>query len=85
MLTSTVIGVDHPYKVQVIKAFVVLRNGIEATEEVKQSIYEHCEKNIAKYSMPYEFEYRDSLPKTLVGKVAYIKLMEEEKNKERVN
>ena len=29
VLTSTVIGVDHPYKVQVIKAFVVLRNGIE--------------------------------------------------------
>ncbi len=85
VLTSTVIGVDHPYKVQVIKAFVVLRNGIGVTEEVKQSIYEHCEKNIAKYSMPYEFEYRDSLPKTLVGKVAYIKLMEEEKNKERVN
>ncbi|MDD2180966.1 MAG: AMP-binding protein [Bacilli bacterium] len=82
VLMSTVIGIDHPYKVQVIKAFIVLKNGVEATEEVKKSIYEYCEKNIAKYSMPYAFEYRDALPKTLVGKVAYTKLIEEENNKE---
>ncbi|MDD4547318.1 MAG: AMP-binding protein [Bacilli bacterium] len=85
VLMSTVIGVDHPYKVQVIKAFVVLKNGVELTDEIKDSIYKHCEKNIASYSMPYEFEYRDSLPKTLVGKVAYTKLMEEENKKKENN
>ena len=37
-----------------------------------------CEKNLAKYSLPAVYEFRDSLPKTLVGKVAYRKLMEEE-------
>ncbi len=82
VLMSTVIGIDHPYKVQVAKAFVVLKNGVKPTEKVKKSIYEHCEKNIAKYSMPYAFEYRDYLPKTLVGKVAYTKLIEEEKSNE---
>lgn len=81
VLTCTVIGVDHPYKVQVAKAFIVLKDGIEATASVKRSIREHCEKNIAKYSMPHEFEYRTSLPKTLVGKIAFNTLVEEEKAK----
>ena len=38
----------------------------------------YAEKNIAKYAMPKELEFRDELPKTLVGKVAYRKLEEEE-------
>ena len=82
VLMSTVIGIPHPYKVQVAKAYIVLEKGIEPTEEVKKSIYEHCKKNIAKFSMPYEFEYRSSLPKTKVGKVAYTVLEEESKNKQ---
>jgi len=39
---------------------------------------EHCRKNIAKYAMPYDIEIREDLPKTLVGKVAYRQLEEEE-------
>lgn len=81
VLMSCVIGAPHPYKVQVAKAFVVLKNGVEANETVRNEIYDHCAKNLAKYSLPYEIEFRDSLPKTLVGKVAYRKLEEEEKNK----
>lgn len=83
VLMSTVIGIDHPYKIQVPKAFIVLKEGIKPTEEIKQSIYEHCQKNIAKYAIPHVFEYRDSLPKTLVGKVAYTELIEEEKRKNK--
>ena len=45
------------------------------SEEVKK----YCEENLSKYSWPYEYEYRDSLPTTLVGKVAYKKLEEENK------
>jgi long-chain acyl-CoA synthetase len=48
---------------------------------VKESIYEHCKENIAKYAIPYDFEYRDSLPQTLVGKVAYTVLEQEELEK----
>ena len=81
VLTSTVIGVSHPHKVQVAKAFIVLKDEVKLNEEVRKSIKRHCEKYIAKYSLPYEYEFRKSLPKTLVGKVAYTKLMEEEKNK----
>ncbi|HIT58661.1 MAG TPA: AMP-binding protein [Candidatus Faeciplasma pullistercoris] len=75
---SCVIGVPDEYKMQRVKAFVMLKPGYEPTEETKQAIIAYCKKNIAKYAMPYDIEFRDSLPKTLVGKVAYRKLEEEE-------
>lgn len=84
VLMSTVIGVDDPYKIQKVKAFIVLKPSVSPTDQVKESIREHCSKNIAKYAMPYEFEYRESLPKTLVGKVAYTILEVEEKEKEKM-
>ena len=78
VLISCVIGVPDDYRVQRIKAFIVLRDNLEPTKEIKESILEHCRKNIAKYAMPREFEYRADLPRTLVGKVAYIELEKEE-------
>ena len=77
---STVIGIPHPYKREVAKAFIVLKDGIEPTDEVKQNIYNYCKQNSAKYALPKEFEYRDELPKTLVNKVDVIRLREESIN-----
>lgn len=79
VMTSTVIGVSHPHKVQVAKAYIVLKDNINPSEKIKAEIEEHCRKNLAKYSMPTSFEFRDSLPRTLVGKVAY-KELEKENN-----
>lgn len=81
VLMSCVIGIDHQYKVQVAKAFIVLKEGIEDTPEIRQKIRSQCEQNLVKYSWPYEYEFRKELPKTLVGKVAFNVLMEEEKAK----
>ena len=78
---SCVIGVPDPYKIQKVKAFVTLKPGIEASEQSKQDIMEYCRKHLAKYKMPSDIEFRDDMPKTLVGKVAYRKLEEEELNK----
>ncbi len=75
---SCVIGVPDPYRMQKVKAFIVLKNGVPANEQSKDTIKAYCEKHIAKYAMPREFEFRTELPKTLVGKVAYRKLEEEE-------
>jgi len=77
--SCVVIGIPHEYKKQVAKAYIVLKNGEKATTSIKKSIKKHCEDNLSKYSWPYEYEYRDSLPTTLVGKVAYKKLEEENK------
>ena len=78
---SCVIGVPDSYKMQKVKAFVKLAAGVEANEETKKAILEHCRKNVAKYAMPYDIEFRDEMPKTLVGKVAYRVLEEEELKK----
>ena len=78
---SCVIGVPDPYRMQKVKAYVVLKNGVPANEQSKDMIKAYCEKHIAKYAMPREIEFRNELPKTLVGKVAYRKLEEEEANK----
>ncbi len=79
---SCVIGVKDPYRMQRVKAFVMLRPGVPKNEETKETILAHCRKNIAKYAMPREIEFRDELPKTLVGKVAYRVLEEEEEARE---
>ena len=78
VLLSCVIGVKDPYKMQKVKAFVVLRPGYEPSDAVKQDILDYCRQHIAKYAMPYDIEFRPELPKTLVGKVAYRVLEEEE-------
>ena len=79
---SCIIGVPDPYKMQKVKAFVMLKPGIPANEDTKEAIMAYCRKNIAKYSMPYDIEFRAELPKTLVGKVAY-RVLEEEEAKKR--
>ena len=60
---------------------MVLKKGYVPTEACKNTLMEYCRKHIAKYAMPYDIEFREELPKTLVGKVAYRILEEEEKEK----
>lgn len=79
VFTSTVIGIPHPKKVQVAKAYIVLKDGVKPSKDVEKSIRLHCEKNLARYSLPAVYEFRESLPKTLVGKVAYRELEKESK------
>ena len=78
---SCVIGVPDPYRVQKVKAFVKLAKGIPANDETKEKLMAYCRKNISKYAMPYDIEFKDDMPKTLVGKVAYRALEEEELKK----
>ena len=75
---SCVIGVPDPYKMQKVKAFVKLSPDVPANEETKQALLNYCRKHIAKYAMPYDIEFREDMPKTLVGKVAFRVLEEEE-------
>ena len=75
---SCVIGVPDAYKMQKVKAFVMLKPGVEANAGTRDALLGYCRKHVAKYAMPYDIEFRDELPKTLVGKVAYRVLEEEE-------
>ena len=75
---SCVIGVPDSYKMQKVKAFVKLTPDAAPNEETKRQLMDYCRKHIAKYAMPYDIEFREDMPKTLVGKVAYRVLEEEE-------
>ena len=78
VLMSCVIGVPDSYKMQKVKAFVVLQPNTLPTPTLREELLEHCRRNVAKYAMPYDIEFRTELPKTLVGKVAYTVLEKEE-------
>ena len=80
VLNCGVIGIPHPYKVQVPKAYIVLKEGVKDRMKVRSDIKEYCKKNLAAYMVPKEFEFRESLPKTMIGKVNYRELEEENKS-----
>lgn len=73
VLQCTVVGIPHPYKQEVPKAFIVLKEGFHGLF-IKSEIKEYCKKNLAKYMVPAEFVYRKKLPKTKLGKVDFVKL-----------
>ena len=75
---SCIIGVPDDYKMAKVKAFVMLKPNVKPDENTKKILFDYCRKHIAKYAMPYDIEFRAELPKTLVGKVAYRVLEEEE-------
>ncbi len=82
---SCVIGIPDSYKMQKVKAFVKLAEGVAPTDETKQAILDHCRRHVAKYAMPCDVEFREEMPKTLVGKVAYRVLEEEELKKQELS
>lgn len=69
-----VVGIPHPYKKQVAKAYIVLKNNVNDNSNIRREIKKYCEENLVRYSWPYAYEYRRELPKTLVGKIAYREL-----------
>ncbi|WP_027091188.1 AMP-binding protein [Cohnella thermotolerans] len=72
---AVVAGVADPYRGETVKAFIVLRPGSAADAEAIKS---WCKERLAAYKVPKIYEFRDSLPKTIVGKVLRRKLLEEE-------
>jgi long-chain acyl-CoA synthetase len=64
-----------------VKAFVVVKPGIEENEETKKSIIDFAKTKLAPYKIPKEIEFRKELPTTLVGKVLKRHIKEEEQQK----
>ena len=77
VLQCSVVGMPHPYKKEVPKAFIVLKSGFHGLF-IKSEIKEFCKKNLEHHMVPYKFIYRKSLPKTKIGKVDFRKLMEDD-------
>jgi 2-aminobenzoate-CoA ligase len=64
-----VVGVPDPVMGQRTKAFVVLKPGAAASEDLKKELVEHCKGKIAVYKLPREIEFIDAMPRTAVGKL----------------
>lgn len=75
---SCIIGVPDSYKMHKVKAFIMLKEGVPANKKTRDELMAYARKHIAVYAMPYDIEFRSELPTTLVGKVAYRQLEEEE-------
>ncbi len=72
---AVTVGVPHPSRGETIKAFIVPKDGVTLE---KVEIMDWCRKKLANYKVPRQIEFRESLPKTIVGKILRRKLVEEE-------
>ncbi|HXZ26265.1 MAG TPA: AMP-binding protein, partial [Nitrospiria bacterium] len=75
---AVVVGLPESFSVEVIKAYIVLKEGEIATP---QEIIGYCARELAKFKVPRFVEFRRELPKTMVGKVLRRQLVEEELRK----
>ena len=69
MAEAAVIGIPDDYRGETVAAFVVLKAGIEPSEKTRQEIIAFCRQELAAYKVPKKLEFRESLPKSLIGKV----------------
>ena len=76
-----IFGYDGDKKVVCMKGRVHMYEGYEPSEETKMSIMEQLAVHVASYALPKEIIFKESMPKTLVGKVAF-RVLEEEAEKE---
>lgn len=81
VMLCSVIPEPHKYKGEVAKAFIVLNKAYKESDELINELRELCKKNLPKYSLPHDYEFRKSLPKTMVGKVDFRKLQMENNEK----
>lgn len=75
---AVVVGVPHEYRGETVKAFIVLKEGEQCTEE---ELDEFMRNRLAAYKVPRIYEFRKELPKTAVGKILRRVLIEEENKK----
>jgi long-chain acyl-CoA synthetase len=66
VVEAAVLSVGDKRDKEAVKAFVVLQEGSQATE---REILEYCQANLAPYKVPKYVEFRESLPKSMTGKI----------------
>ena len=75
---ACVIGIPDEAQVERVKGFVILKNPSKSGPDMAKALIDYCRDNLIKWSCPREIEFRDSLPLTRVGKIAYTVLQDEE-------
>lgn len=78
VLESAVVGAPDKERVEVVKAFVVLKDQNLATETLKKELQGFVKARTAPYKYPRKIEFRETLPKTISGKIQRHVLKKEE-------
>lgn len=78
----TVIGIKDQYRGEAPKAFIKLKAGMPATEA---DIRKHLEVKLSKIEMPAQIEFREALPKTMIGKLSKKELKAEEETRRKAS
>lgn len=74
VLEAAAIGVPEEMRGEIVKAFVVLRDGYTASESLKHELQTHCKRVTAPYKYPRQIEFIAELPKTVSGKTRRVEL-----------
>jgi Acyl-CoA synthetases (AMP-forming)/AMP-acid ligases II len=75
---ACVIGIPDAAQIERVKAFVVLKDPGKVSPEMEKTLIGHCREHLIKWSCPRDIEFRNALPLTRVGKIAYTVLQQEE-------
>lgn len=82
VVEAAVIGKPDEVRGEIVKAFVILKQGINGTPELASDLQKFVQQITAPYKYPREIEFVTELPKTISGKIRRIELREREKQKQ---
>jgi acyl-coenzyme A synthetase/AMP-(fatty) acid ligase len=74
VVEAAVVASPHPIRGYAVKAFVMLRDGVEPSKELAKELFKFTEKRLAKYKVPRIIEFPEELPKTISGKIRRVEL-----------
>ncbi|MGY0793316.1 acyl-CoA synthetase [Azospirillum argentinense] len=66
---AAVVGVPDPLRTEIVKAFIVLQDGVRPSDELAAEIQAHVKTRLAAHEYPRAVEFVDSLPMTTTGKI----------------
>ncbi|MBI4854536.1 MAG: AMP-binding protein [Acidobacteria bacterium] len=76
VLEAAVVGKADNARGQIVKAYVILKPGVEKTEALSHALQDFVKQITAPYKYPREIEFVDELPKTISGKIRRVELRE---------
>jgi acyl-coenzyme A synthetase/AMP-(fatty) acid ligase len=77
VVEAAAVAAPHPDRGSIVKAFVVVRQGVERDDGLVRRLQDHVKQVTAPYKYPRQIEFVESLPKTVSGKIRRVELREQ--------
>ena len=85
MKECAVVASPHEIRGNIVKAFVILNDDSEATDDTVKKLQQYVKQDVAPYKYPRAIEFVDDLPKTNSGKIRRVELRELEQQRFEAN